>query len=156
MSAAVARHRRPGRRRRLIAPLALVLAGLAGSPVAVDAAIHEKVAAICANGEGHQLEPPGQLRAGDSSFLRALQASGLYELRFGVEPDGTPNPRAVTIDVDFEAPASKYADAGFYVSFEDAGLLIFLRAGIPDHPAFARCARLAGPTAAAGAAHTRA
>lgn len=144
MSAAAARHRRPGHRRRCIGPLALVLVALALSPGIASAAIHEKVAAICASGQGHQLEPPGQLRAGHTSFLRALQASGLYELRFGIEPDGTPNARAVTIDVDFEAPASKYADAGFYVSFEDGGLLIFLRAGIPDHPAFAHCTELAG------------
>jgi len=152
MSADTTRARRAGRRRRLIGALALVVAALAVNSATAAASIHEKVAAICASGQGHQLEPPGQLRAGSTSFLRALQASGLYELRFGIEPDGTPNRRAVTIDVDFEAPASKYADAGFYVSFEDAGLLIFLRAGIPDHPAFAHCAGLVGATAGAAAA----
>ncbi len=103
VNAAVARQCRPARVRRLIAPLVLPPASLPLSSARVDAAIHEKAGAICANGQGHLLVPPRRPRAGGTSFQRALQESGLYELRIGVEPDGIPNPRALTIESDFEA-----------------------------------------------------
>lgn len=121
-----------------------VLAGVLGSLLAMSAAlpaqaaIHELVASWC-SGRFAQLDPPGQIRFGEQSFLRALQASGLYTVRFGEEPDGTPNASAVTVDVDYSRPNSKFDDAGFYFSFVDEGLTIFIRAGIPNHPAFEGC-----------------
>ncbi len=122
--------------------LAVTLASLLIAAMAAPAhgAIHEIVASWC-SGQFQTLNPPGQLRFGEPSFLRALQASGVYTFRVGEEPDGTPNPEAVTVDVDFSRPNVKFSDAGFYFSFFDPhlGLTIFLRAGIPDHPAFEHC-----------------
>lgn len=123
-----------------------VLAGVLGSLLALtaaipaQAAIHELVASWC-SGQFHVLDPQGQIRFGEQSFLRALQASGLYTIRFGEEPDGTPNETAVTVDVDYSRPNSKFDDAGFYFSFADPelGLTIYVRAGIPNHPAFEHC-----------------
>lgn len=92
------------------------------------------------------LSPPGQIRVGEQSFVRALQASGLYTVRVGEEPDGTPNPEAVTVDVDFSRPNSKFADAGFYFSFvePELGLTVCIRAGVPNHPAFENCPNFPG------------
>ena len=120
--------------------LAIVLASLLTAAIAVPAqgAIHEMVASWC-SGQFKVLDPPGQTKFGTQSFLRALQASGLYTIRFGEEPDGTLNPNAVTVDIDYSRPNSKFDDAGFYFSFTDAGLTIYLRAGDPNHPAFAHC-----------------
>lgn len=123
-----------------------VLAGVLGSLLALtaaipaQAAIHELVASWC-SGQFQVLDPQGQIRFGEQSFLRALQASGLYTIRFGEEPDGTPNEAAVTVDVDYSRPNSKFDDAGFYFSFVDPelGLTIYVRAGIPNHPAFEQC-----------------
>ena len=123
-----------------------VLAGVLGSLLALtaaipaQAAIHELVASWC-SGQFQVLDPQGQIRYGEQSFLRALQASGLYTIRFGEEPDGTPNEAAVTVDVDYSRPNSKFDDAGFYFSFVDPelGLTIYVRAGIPNHPAFEQC-----------------
>jgi len=124
----------------------VLLAGVLGSLLAMSAAIpaqaaiHELVASWC-SGQFHVLDPHGQVRFGEQSFLRALQASGLYTIRFGEEPDGTPNETAVTVDVDYSRPNSKFDDAGFYFSFVDPelGLTIYVRAGNPNHPAFENC-----------------
>ena len=124
----------------------ILLAGVLGSLLALSAAIpaqaaiHEIVASWC-SGKFQTLDPHGQIRFGERSFLRALQASGLYTIRFGEEPDGTPNATAVTVDVDYSRPNSKFDDAGFYFSFVEPefGLTIYIRAGIPNHPAFERC-----------------
>ena len=128
-------------RRRLL--LASVLGALLAMSAAVpaQAAVHELVASWCSGQGERTLDPPGQIRFGEQSFLRALQASGLYTIRFGEEPDGTPNPTAVTVDVDYSRPNSKFDDAGFYFSFVDPemGLTIYIRAGIPNHPAFDGC-----------------
>lgn len=122
--------------------LAGVLASLLTMSAAIPAqgAIHEIVASWC-SGQFHVVDPPGQIRFGEQSFLRALQASGLYTIRFGEEPDGTLNESAVTVDVDYSRPNSKFDDAGFYFSFVDPelGLTIYVRAGIPNHPAFEGC-----------------
>jgi hypothetical protein len=125
-------------RRRLFLPLILgtLLAMTAAIPA--QAAIHELVASWC-SGQFHVLDPHGQVRFGEPSFLRALQSSGIYTIRFGEEPDGTPNETAVTVDADFSRPNSKFADAGFYFSIVDQGLTVYIRAGIPDHAAFANC-----------------
>lgn len=125
----------------------LLLAGVLGAlmvmsaAVPAQAAIHELVGSWCSGQGERTLDPVGQTRFGEQSFLRALQASGLYTIRFGEEPDGTPNPTAVTVDIDYSRPNAKFDDAGFYVSFVDpeAGLTVYLRAGTPDHPAFQHC-----------------
>jgi hypothetical protein len=126
--------------------LAFTLASMLTLALALPAhgAIHELVASWC-SGQFHTLDPAGQLRFGEQSFLRALQASGVYTIRFGEEPDGTPNPDAVTVDADFSRPNSKFDDAGFYFSFVDQGLTIFIRAGIPNHPAFDNCPNFPAP-----------
>ena len=127
-------------RRRFLFPA--ILGSLLALSVAApgQAAVHEIVASWC-SGQFQTLDPPGQIRFGEQSFLRALQASGAYTIRFGEEPDGTPNPGAVTVDIDFSRPNVKFSDAGFYFSFEDpeTGLLVFVRAGVPDHSAFDNC-----------------
>lgn len=125
-------------KRRLILPLILGALLAMSAAVPAQAAIHELVASWC-SGHFEVLDPPGQLRFGDQSFIRALQASGIYTIRFGEEPDGTPNETAVTVDADFSRPNSKFDDAGFYFSFVDQGLTVYVRAGFPNHPAFGHC-----------------
>ena len=95
--------RRPIRSLRLGIVLATTLVGFSVAPG--SAAIHEKVAKFCSGGSGN-LDPGGQVRFGSKSFLRALQATGIYTIRFGEEPDGTPNATAVTIDIDYDRPSS--------------------------------------------------
>ena len=118
------------------------LLALAAAPPA-QATIHELVASWC-SGNFSVLDPPGQSKLGTQSFVRALQASGLYDVQIGVVPAGQPAPAAgttpVTVDIDFSRPNSKFADAGdgFFV-FVDGPFTVYLEAGIPDHPAFARC-----------------
>jgi hypothetical protein len=133
-------------RKRLLLPAILgsLLAITAAIPA--QAAIHEIVGSHCSGQGLRTLDPPGQVRFGEQSFLRALQASGVYTIRFGEEPDGTLNPGAVTVDVDFTRPNVKFADAGFYFSFvePELGLTVFIRAGVPDHPAFANCPNFPG------------
>lgn len=110
-------------------------------------AIHEIVASFCSGGNGN-LEPAGQVRFGTASFLRALQASGVYTIQFGAVPAGEAAPTdgstPVTVDVDYSRPNSKFADAGYWWVFSAEGLTVYLRAGTPDHPAFERCPKLAG------------
>jgi len=110
------------------------------------AAIHELVASHCA-GDGlpnnmANVDPPGQIRFGESSFLRALQASGLYEIIEGEDPDGNPGP-FVTINLNDDRPNSKFSwDGETYFSFPFDGLTVFVPAAEPDHPAFEHCAKL--------------
>lgn len=128
-------------KRRFLLPAILGSLLALSAAVPTQAAIHEIVASWC-SGQGLQtLDPPGQIRFGEQSFLRALQASGAYTVRFGEEPDGTVNPSAVTVDIDFSRPNVKFSDAGFYFSFvePELGLTVYIRAGFPDHPAFAHC-----------------
>lgn len=110
-------------------------------------AVHEIVASFCSGGNGN-LEPGGQVRFGTASFLRALQASGVYTIQFGVVPAGEDAPTdgstPVTVSVDYSSPNSKFADAGYWWVFSEGGLTIYLRAGTPDHPAFERCRKLLG------------
>jgi len=110
------------------------------------AAIHELVASHCAGDElpnnMANVDPPGQIRFGESSFLRALQASGLYEVIEGEDPDGNPGP-FVTINLNDDRPNSKFSwDGETYFSFPFDGLTVFVPAAEPDHPAFENCAKL--------------
>ena len=105
------------------------------------AAIHELVASFCSGGQGN-VDPGGQTRFGESSFLRALQASGLYEIIEGEDPDGNPGP-FVTINLNDDRPNSKFSwDGETYFSFPDGELTVFVPAAEPDHPAFDNCANL--------------
>ena len=135
-------------RRRLSAlTLAGMLALVAVAPA--NAAIHELVATFCSGGSGN-VDPGGQTRFGTQSFVRALQATGIYDIQFGVVPAGeaapAPGTAPVTVEIDYDHPASKFSDAGGYFVFVDpeAGLTVYLEAGFPDHPAFQHCALLAG------------
>ena len=132
--------------RRLITTLGLASALALGSVAPASAAIHELVASFCSGGNGN-LDPGGQVRFGEQSFLRALQASGLYSIEFGAVPDGEDAPTdgslPVTVDVDFSRPNSKFADAGFWFVFPAEGLTVYLRAGVPNHPAFVHCPAMA-------------
>lgn len=124
-----------------------VIVGLLVGVVALPApaAIHELVASHCAGGDlpnnFANVDPPGQIRDG-SSFLRALQASGLYEIIEGEDPDGNAGP-FVTINLNDERPNSKFSwDGESYFSFPFMGLTVFVPDAIPDHPAFENCANL--------------
>lgn len=110
------------------------------------AAIHELVASHCAGGElpnnDANVDPPGQIRFGETSFLRALQASGLYEIIEGEDPDGNVGP-FVTINLNDDRPNSKFAwDGETYFQFPFEGLTVFVPLAEPDHPAFENCAKL--------------
>lgn len=108
------------------------------------AAIHELVASHCAGGDlpnnEANVDPPGQIRDG-ASFVRALQASGIYTITFGEDPDGNPGP-FVTVDIN-DRPNSKVTwDGESYFSFEFDGLTFFIAAAEPDHPAFEHCVKV--------------
>jgi hypothetical protein len=123
-----------------------------GSAHTANAAIHELVAKFCGNGN---LDPGGQVRFGTQSFLRALQATGMYTINFGstppagstiIPPDGVaPGTVPVTVEVDFSNPASKFSDIGdVYFRFVDTelGFTVFVRIGALDHAAFEQCKNL--------------
>ena len=135
--------RRP---RRMLTALGLAGALALATVAPASAAIHEIVASFCSGGSGN-LDPGGQTRFGERSFLRALQASGLYSIEFGAVPAGQPDPLPdtlpVTVDVDYSRPNSKFADAGGWLVFPAEGLTVYLRAGVPDHPAFDHCPAMA-------------
>lgn len=132
--------------RRILTALGLAGALALGTVAPASAAIHELVASFCSGGNGN-LDPGGQIRFGERSFLRALQASGLYSIAFGTVPAGEDPPTdgsvPVTIDIDYSRPNSKFADAGGWFVFSAEGLTVYLRAGVPDHPAFDHCPGMA-------------
>ncbi len=126
-----------------VAGLALVFAaGLPFGTRTTEAAIHELVGSFCSVGGGNQLEPPGQTRDGQS-FLRALQATGVFDVTFGAEPDDTPDPFAITIRVDNSHPASKVSWDGFsFDVFIEGPFTIYIAEIILDHPASEHCKNL--------------
>lgn len=127
----------------LTVSVALVVGAFA---LPAPAAIHELVASHCA-GEGlpnnmANVDPPGQIRFGETSFLRALQSSGLYEVIEGEDPDGNSG-AFVTINLNDDRPNSKFSwDGETYFSFPFGDLTVFVPAAEPDHPAFENCANL--------------
>lgn len=134
--------------------LALTLGSLVALAAAVptQAAIHEKTAKFCSGGNGN-LDPGGQEKFGSQSFLRALQATGMYDIQIGVVPAGYPARAAgttpVTVNVDYSLPMSKFDAAGFYFVFVDEGFTVYLWA--PDlenisFPAFLHCPNVSFPT----------
>lgn len=96
-------------RRRVLSVTTVVALMVGVLALPAPAAIHELVASHCAGHDlpnnGANLDPPGQIREGQS-FLRALQASGLYEVTFGQDPDGVSGP-FVTVRLDDDRPNSK-------------------------------------------------
>ncbi len=122
-------------RRRLSIGLTLVLmAGLLlAVPTAADAAIHEKIAAGCRAG-GIEVEPPGQLKEGSMSFVRALRATGI------IASIDESVPGQVTINFDLTKRSSKFMSAGFDLTIPDGAgpgvALILSPLPIPD-PNFA-------------------
>ena len=103
-----------------------------------DAIIHEMIGAACNADFVGEIEPPGQLRDGQS-FARALFSTGIFEsLDFSVEGQ-------VTLNLDLDKPNSKYISAGFDLfipdGFEPGVDLIISPLPIPDpdFPAHANC-----------------
>lgn len=134
-------------------------------PLPGQAIIHELVASHCNGGEvpnnDANIDPPGQLNDKGNSFARALQASGIYDVQFGVDQTGTvgiidfttdpptfgpmPAPVAdtvpVTIVVDNTSPNAKLGDDFVWAFFVDveAGLSVYIQLYDLDHPAFEHC-----------------
>lgn len=136
-------------RKLILVPIfAIVLAGsfamVRGTDTA-DAAIHEIVASHCSFDHNGNLDPPGQIRVGEQSFLRALLATGVYtDVIFGEDPDGNPGP-FVTVVGDFDHPSSKFSwDGVTYFSFfePELGVTVYVPAVEPDHPSLANCHNL--------------
>ena len=131
--------------RRFVAALMVAGALMLGTVAPASAAIHEMVASFCSGGQGNK-EPPGQVRLGEQSFLRALQATGMYTILFGEVPAGQAGPDAGTIpvpvNVDYSRPMSKFSAAGFYVRFVEDGFTIYLWAPVPSSPAFEHCPKV--------------
>ncbi len=134
--------------RRRVLPLIAVVALTTGAfALPAPAAIHELVSSHCA---GHDLptdapvDPPGQIRFGEQSFLRALLATGVYdEPIFGADPEGNPGP-FVTIVIN-DHPANKFSwDGETYDEFfePELGVTVFIPAIVPDHPSLANCHKL--------------
>lgn len=135
-------------KRRVLTVLGVVALMVGLFSIPAPAAIHEIVSSHCA---GHDLpnnmahvDPPGQIRFGEQSFLRALLATGVYdEPIFGADPDGNPGPY-VTIVVN-DHPSNKFSwDGETYDEFfaADLGVTVFIPALVPDHPSLANCHHL--------------
>ncbi len=147
------------RRFALVATIVLVpTLWLAGG---ASAAIHETVASFC-SGKFVQ-DPPGQLNSKGNSFLRALQATRIYNVQFGVAQTGEfgvdfsgpapvvgplPAPPAgttpVSIFVDPTRPNAKLGDFLFWIFFVDGDFAVYLQIFESEHPAFANCPRFSG------------
>ena len=116
-----------------------------GVPRSTEAAIHEIVASHCSFEHHGNVDPPGQIRFGEQSFLRALFATGVYtDVIFGFDPDGNPGP-FVTVVGDFDQPASKFSwDGVTYESFfePELGVTVFVPAVEADHAGLLNCHNL--------------
>lgn len=148
-----------------VSAVVVFLIGVLAAPA--PAAIHEIVSSHCA---GHDLpnkmanvDPPGQIKGGQS-FLRALQATGVYDIRFGLSQAGAtgldlttepptlleelPGPVAgtdpVTVFVDNTRPNAKLGDTWIWGFFPapDLGVTVYIQLYDLDHPAFKHCTNL--------------
>lgn len=152
------------RRRALtFAAVMSLLVGATALPAA--GAIHEIVASHCSGYPNlATIDPHGQFdRGSDQSFLRALQASGVYDLQFGVSQEGVPgldlttNPPTfgpmpgpvvgttpVTVFVDNTRPNAKLAEdfTWGYIVDPELGVTVYIQLYDLDHPAFENCANL--------------
>jgi hypothetical protein len=123
---------------------AFVLAVLAlnlVTPRHAEAFIHEIIAAMCRAG-GEEVIPPGQVREGTQSFVRALMATGF------ITSIDTSDPTKVVIHFDPTIPASKFKSAGFDLTIPDGfrpGVALVLSPLVvpdPDFAAHANCNNL--------------
>ena len=123
---------------------ALVLAVLAlnlVTPRPAEAFIHEIIAAMCRAG-GEEVIPPGQVKDGSQSFVRALMATGF------ITSIDTSDPTKVVIHFDPTIPASKFKSAGFDLTIPDGagpGVALVLSPLVvpdPDFAAHANCNNL--------------
>lgn len=149
------------RMKRTIILLTATLFVLGATALPASAIIHEIVASHCS---GHPVDatvdPPGQLRfdGPGNSFARALQATGVYDIQFGVAqagvegldttteppsfgpmpapPDGT---TPVTVFVDNTRPSAKLGDDFIWVFFVEDGFAVYIQIYELDHPAFEHC-----------------
>ena len=81
------------------------------TPRPAEAFIHEIIAAMCRAG-GEEVIPPGQVKEGTQSFVRALMATGFIT---SIEESAT----LVVIHFDPTIPASKFKSAGRDLFVED-------------------------------------
>lgn len=102
------------------------------TPTPAHAFIHEIIAALCRAG-GEEVIPPGQVREGEQSFVRALQATGFIE---SIEATAT----SVTVHFNPDVPASKFMSAGFDLTIPDGagdGVDLILSPLVIPDPEFA-------------------
>ena len=127
--------------KKAIVVVMFLMALLAVAAQPANAFIHEKIGAACRAG-GEEVIPPGQVAADQTSFLRALQASGV------IESIDSSVPGQVTITFDLDKPSAKYMSAGHDVTIEDGFgpgvdlILSPLPVLDPSFPAHANCNNL--------------
>lgn len=137
------------------------------TPAPAQAIIHEIVASHCTAQHNHDkhVDPPGQLNEKGNSFARALQASKVYDLQFGVDQGGVeglnfvtgdfgplPSPgegeAAISVFVDPTRPNAKLGDFMFWAYFPEetpeGTLHIYLQIYELQHPAFEQCENFHG------------
>jgi len=111
------------------------------TPRPAEAFIHEIIAAMCRAG-GEEVIPPGQVKEGSQSFIRALMATGF------ITSVDTSDPTKVVIHFDPTIPASKFKSAGFDLTIPDGagpGVALVLSPLVvpdPDFAAHANCNNL--------------
>jgi len=111
------------------------------TPRPAEAFIHEIIAAMCRAG-GEEVVPPGQVREGTQSFVRALMATGF------ITSIDTSDPTKVVIHFDPTIRASKFKSAGFDQTIPDGagpGVALVLSPLVipdPDFAAHANCNNL--------------
>ena len=111
------------------------------TPRPAEAFIHENIAAMCRAG-GEEVIPPGQVKEGSQSFVRALMATGF------ITSLDTSDPTKVVIHFDPTIPASKFKSAGFDLTIPNGagpGVALVLSPLVvpdPDFAAHANCNNL--------------
>ena len=147
--------------RRLVTLCAALGLMLATAAMPAQAIIHELVASHCSGYPNiATIDPPGQLNERGNSFARALQATGIYDVQFGVDQGGVvgldfdtfafgplPEPGvgedSISVFVDPTRPSAKLGDFLFWAHFtETVGghtTHIYLEIYENDHPAFEHC-----------------
>ena len=111
------------------------------TPRPAEAFIHEIIAAMCRAG-GEEVIPPGQVKEGSQSFIRALMATGF------ITSVDTSDPTKVVIHFDPTIRASKFKSAGFDLTIPNGagpGVALVLSPLVvpdPDFAAHANCNNL--------------
>jgi hypothetical protein len=126
----------------VVISLSLVLAVTLARPRPASAFIHEIIGAMCRGELLGEVIPPGQVKVGSQSEVRALQATGF------ITSIDTSDPTQVVINFDPTIPASKFMSAGFDLTIPDGagpGVdLVLSPLPIPDpaFPAHSHCRNL--------------